>query len=362
MAKVALAYSGRLDTDICIWYLRNVLGMKVITFSANVGQPEYLEPLAERAVQTGAFAAHLADLRERFVQDFIFPVIKANAVYQGHYHLFSALARPLIMDELIDIARDEGATAIAHGGHSTGNDAMRFEKIAHDLAPEMKILTPLQDLGLKNTEDDIAYAKEHNIPVNTNKRVMRNVEQNLWGANIQLHECASWDPPPKDAWILTVPATQAPNRPILIEVEFEAGVPVGMDGERVPPVKLIEKLTKLGGRSGVGWYDVIEDRIRPKKVREVYEAPAAAIIHEAHRALEALTLEKNARQLTERMASRYAELVYEGRWFSGLRRSLAQFYEELNRPITGDVRIQLYRGHIDVLGAKSPNSIYRPEC
>ena len=361
MPKVALAYSGRLDTDICIWYLKNVRGMKVITFSANIGQPEYLEPLAERAVQIGAFAAHLADLREKFVHDFIFPVIKAGAVYQGHYHLFSALARPLIMQELLEIAREEGALKIAHGSHGAGNDALRFENILKDIAPEMEVIAPMNDLGLRGPADELAYAKEHNIPTPSEKGTLRNIEQNLWGANIQLHHLSSWEDVPRDAWNLTVPAAHAPNKPAVIELTFAGGVPTALDDEAMAPVKLIEHLTKLGGRAGVGWVDAIEDRIRPKKVREVYETPAAAIVHVAHRALEALTLAKNARQFTERMAGRYAELVYEGRWFSPLRRSLAQFYEELNRAIAGTVRLQLYKGHIDVLGATSPHSLHALE-
>ena len=360
MPKVALAYSGHLDTDICIWYLKNVLGMKVITFSADVGQPEYLEPLAERAVQIGAFAAHLADLRERFVQEYIFPVIKADAVYQGHYHLFSALARPLIMTELVGIARDEGATMIAHGSHGAGNDAIRFERIAGEIAPDLKILTPLRDLGLASPADEVAYAREHGIPTPSIEGTLRNVEQNLWGVNIQLHQTDAWDDPPSDARLITTAPEEAPATPAVIELEFAEGVPVALDGEKLPPVELIERLTKIGGRAGVGWYDVMEDRVRPRKMREVYEAPAATIVHAAHRALEALLLEREPRQFIERMASRYAQIVYDGRWFSPLRRSLEKFYEELNRPIAGTVRLKLYRGRLDVVGARSPNSKVGP--
>jgi argininosuccinate synthase len=360
MPKVALAYTGRLDTDICLSYLRNVLGMKVITFSANIGQPEVLEPLAERAVRIGAYAAHLADLRERFVREFIFPAVRADAVYQGRTPLFAALARPPIVEELVRIAREEGAGAIAHGSHGIGNDVVRFETLMRDVAPEIKILAPLRELGLNTSAEEIEYARTHSIAARPARGFLHNAEQNLWGANLRLPPCDPWDEAPRDARVLTVPPAQAPSRPTTLELELREGVPVGLDGEEPSPVALIERLTKLGGRAGVGWSDVIEDRIRPQKSREIYEEPAAAIIDEARRALEALVLEKEARQMIGPMGARYAELVYEGRWFSSLRRSMDRFFEELNRPISGKVRMQLSRGRIEVLGVRSPHARLRP--
>jgi argininosuccinate synthase len=358
--KVALAYSGSLDTAICVHYLRHVRGMKVYTFSANVGQPEYLEPLAEQAVDLGAAAANLADLRDKFSRDYIFPCIRANAVYEQGYYLFSALARPLIVEELLQVATDEDCEFIAHGSRGLGNDRVRLENIVRSLAPDMKVLTPLIDLNLRSPADDLGYAKEHRIPVLSEKLALWNVEQNLWGNNMQVGVPDTWQDPPRDTYILTVPASEAPAKPTVLEIGFEKGVPVSVDGEALPPVKLIEVLNKMAGRCAVGRFDVVENRISGRKTRELYEAPAAAVLHAAHQALQAITLEKESLHFQEPLSRKFAELVYEGNWFGPLREGLDRFFARLNERVTGDVRVSLLRGAVTILGRRSPHSLFEP--
>ncbi len=361
--KVALAYSGGLDTRICVRYLRAVKGMKVYTFSANVGQPEYLEPLAEQAVEMGAAAANLADLRERFVRDYIFPSLRASAVYEQGYHLFSALSRPLIMEELVAIAREEGCDAIAHGSRGLGNDRIRLANLSRALAPDLEVLAPLEELGLRTPSDDIAYAKEHGLLVDGVRETLWNVEQNLWGNNIQPRGGRdAWEEAPRDTHILTVPPDTAPAKPVYVEIAFAKGLPTAINGEELPPVRLVENLNKIAGRCGVGRFDVIENRITGVKTRELYEAPAAAVLHAAHRALESITLEKSVVHFKEGLSRKYADLVYEGNWFAPVRVGLETFFQKISEQVTGDVRVRLYKGALAVTGLRSPHSLYTPRA
>lgn len=361
MPKVALAYSGSLDTTLCVHYLRHVKGMKVYTFSANLGQPEYLTPLAERAVELGASAAHLADLRDKFVREYIFPCIRANAVYEQGYFLFSALSRPLIVQELIQIAEDEGCEYIAHGSRGIGNDMLRIENCIQAVSPGMKVLTPLVDLGLRSPKDDLEYARRVGLRVDGETRAVYNIEQNLWGNNIQLREMKdTWEPPPKDTYILTVPPEEAPSRPASVEIEFKQGDPVAVDGEEMAPVKLIETLNQIGGRCAVGRFDVVENRISGLKTREIYESPAAAILLAAHRALCSITLEREVMHFKESLSQKYADLVYDGKWFLPVRQGLEAFFTKINEEVTGSVRLSLCRGAILVTGRKSPHSLFIP--
>jgi argininosuccinate synthase len=362
MLKVALAYSGSLDTTICVHYLRHVKGMKVYTFSANLGQPEILAPLAEKAVELGAAAAHLADLREKFVRDYIFPCIRANALYEQGYFLFSALSRPLIVAELVQIAQDEGCEYIAHGSRGIGNDMLRIENCIRAVGPAMRVMTPLVDLGLRSLKDDLEYAKKNRLGFEIGKQTVYNVEQNLWGNNIQLREIRdTWEDPPKDAYILTCPADEAPAKPVSVEIDFIKGDPVAIDGEEVGPVQLVEALNKTGGRCAVGRFDVVENRISGLKTREIYESPAAAILLTAHRALESITLEREVMHFKEQLSQRYADLVYEGKWFLAARAGLDAFFSRINENVTGTVRLSLYRGAITVMGRKSPHSLFVPQ-
>jgi argininosuccinate synthase len=361
MPKVALAYSGSLDTTICVHYLRHVKGMKVYTFSANLGQPEYLEPLAERAVELGAAAAHLADLREKFARDYIFPCIRANAVYEQGYFLFSALSRPLIVEELVKIAEEEGCEYLAHGSRGIGNDMLRIENCIRAIAPHMRVLTPLVELGLRSPKDDLEYARRAGIRFESERQAVYNIEQNLWGNNIQLRDVKdTWEEPPKDTYLLTVPPEDAPARPTVLEIDFRNGEPVGVDGEEMGPVKLIETLNKIGGRCAVGRFDVVENRISGLKTREIYESPAAAILLTAHRALESITLEREVLHFKDSLSQRYADLVYEGKWFLSVREGLDAFFAKINERVTGTVRLSLCRGAIAVTGRKSAFSLFVP--
>jgi len=359
MHKVALAYSGSLDTTLCVHFLRQVKGMKVYTFSANLGQPEYLAPLAERAVELGAAAAHLADLREKFVRDYIFPCIRANAVYEQGYFLFSALSRPLIVEELVKIAEDEGCEYLAHGSRGIGNDMLRIENCIRAVSPSMRIITPLVELGLRSPKDDLEYAKKTGLRIESERQAVYNVEQNLWGNNIQLREMKdTWEEPPKDTYILTVPPESAPAKPTVIEIDFKGGDPVAVDGEEPGPVKLIETLNKIGGRCAIGRFDVVENRISGLKTREIYESPAAAVLLMAHRALESVTLEREVIHFKESLSQRYADLVYEGKWFLSVREGLDAFFAKINQNVTGTVRLSLCRGAVTVTGRKSPHSLF----
>jgi argininosuccinate synthase len=360
MPKVALAYSGSLDTTLCVHYLRHVKGLKVYTFSANLGQPEYLAPLAERAVELGASAAHLADLREKFVREFVFPAIRAEAVYEQGYYLFSALSRPLIVREVLQIAEDEGCVYLAHGARGLGNDLVRFENAARALAPDMKVLTPLVDLGLRSPADDLDYAKRAGLRFEGETKTVYNVEQNLWGSNVQVGRKDPWEEAPKDTYFMTVPPQEAPARPSVVEIGFRQGEPVSVDGEELPPVRLVETLNEIGGRCAVGRFDVVENRLSGQKTREIYEAPAAVLLITAHRALASLVLEREALRALEDYSRRFADLVYEGNWFHPVRQGLEGFFAKLNEEVTGTVRLTLCRGGVQVSGRKSPHSRLSP--
>lgn len=363
MAKVVLAYSGGLDTTICVHYLKHVKGMKVYTFSANLGQPDYLEPLAEQAVELGASAAHLADLREKFVKDYVFPCIRANAVYEQGYYLFSALSRPLIVKELVHIAEEEGCDVLAHGSRGIGNDKIRLNNAIHALAPDLEVLAPLVELGLKTPADDVAYAHEHGLAIESERKTLYNVEQNLWGGNIQLRGLTdTWEEPPRDTYVMTTPPADAPPKPVVLELGFSKGVPVKLDGEELRPVVLIDRLNKIAGRCSVGRFDVIENRIGGLKTRELYEAPAACVVMAAHRALEALTLDKSVLHFKEDLSRTYADLVYQGEWFTATREGLDAFFAKINEKVTGDVRVSLYKGALTVLGRRSPHSLFAPQA
>ncbi len=361
MSKVALAYSGSLDTAICVHYFRHVRGMRVVTFSANLGQPEYLEPLAEQAVELGAAAAHLADLRDKFAREYIFPCVRANAVYEQGYFLFSALSRPLIVQELAKIAEEEGCEFIAHGARGTGNDMQRIESCIGAMAPHLGILTPLVDLDLHSPQDDVEYAHRNGIRFESERKALYNVEQNLWGNNIQLGGVRdTWEEAPKDTYILTTAPWEAPARPTTIEVDFVRGEPVSVDGEDLAPPRLIDHLNKLGGRNAVGRFDVVENRISGIKSREIYASPAAAILAAAHRALESIVLDREVMHFKEALSQKYADLVYEGKWFLPAREGLDAFFARINEKVTGTVRLSMCRGALAVAGRKSPNTLFVP--
>ncbi|MBI3272593.1 MAG: argininosuccinate synthase [Planctomycetes bacterium] len=361
-SKVVLAFSGGLDTSISIHWLKTVRNLRVVTFSAHLGQPDGMASLGERAISLGAAAAHIGDLRERFLREFCFPSLRAAAVYEGGYLLSSALSRPLIAAELARIAEEEGCEFVAHGCRGVGNDQVRFENCIRALAPDLTILAPLQDLGLQDPEADFAYAREAGIPLGGVRREIFSIEQNTWGASIRLDPVQDpWSEPGRETFVMTTPPEETPDRPAYIEIGFREGLPVSLDSKELPPIKLVETLNKLGGRHAIGRLELIENRISGMKSRELYEAPAATLLHAAHAALEEVTLDKASSRVRELLSREYARLSYDGLWFTSLREALDAFFVRLQRSVTGRVRLKVYRGGLQVVGRQAPSSLYQPE-
>lgn len=357
--KCVLAYSGGLDTSVIIRWLIENYGCEVVAFSADLGQGEDLEPLKEKAVQTGASKIIIQDLREEFCRDFIAPAIQANLLYEGKYPLATALGRPLIAKWLVDVARQEGADAIAHGCTGKGNDQVRFEVVTNALAPELKCLAPVREWELKTREEEIAYAKKHKIPIQATAKKPYSLDTNLWGTSIECGELE--DPgaePPKGAWQGTTAPEKAPAKSQVVEIGFTKGVPTRLNGKSMKMVRLIEELNKLGAAHGVGRLDMVENRLVGIKSRELYESPAGCILIFAHKELEAMCLDRELMHFKPILENKYAELAYYGLWFSPLREALAAFMEESQKCVTGTVRVRLYKGGISVMGRESRSSLY----
>ncbi len=357
--KIVLAYSGGLDTSVMIQWLKEQYDAEIIAFAADLGQGEDLEPLRQKAIATGASKIYIEDLKQEFVQDYIFPALKADAVYEKKYLLATALSRPLIAKKLVEIARLESADAVAHGCTGKGNDQVRFEVGISTLAPEIQILAPARGWEFKSREEEMEYAQKHNIPVSVKKGSLYSIDKNLWGISV---ECGVIEnpaiEPPDDSYQVVAPVNNTPDTPEYVEIEFEAGVPVGMNGERMNPVELITRLNTLGGKHGVGRVDMVENRIVGIKSREVYEAPGAYILHEAHWALQALILDRECSHFKEMVALRYAELIYYGLWWTPLKKALDAFVETTQANVTGMVRLRLYKGTVSIAGRTSPFSLY----
>lgn len=362
MKKVVLAYSGGLDTSIIIPWLKENYGVEVIAMAADVGQGEELEPLHEKAIKSGASKLYIEDLKEEFVTNYIFPTLKAGAVYEGKYLLGTSFARPLIAKRLVEIARKEGADAVAHGATGKGNDQVRFELTVKALAPDLKIIAPWRLWDIRSREQAVDYAQARNIPVPVTKDRPYSMDRNLWHLS---HEGADLeDPgkePPDDVLLLTNPPEKAPDEPAYVEIEFVKGIPVAVNGQKLGPVELIETLNKIGGLHGVGVIDMVENRLVGMKSRGVYETPGGTILVKAHQELELLTLDRMTLHYKEQVALRYAELVYDGVWFHPLREALDAFVNVTQETVTGKVRLKLYKGNIIPAGATSPYSLYNPE-
>lgn len=357
--KIVLAYSGGLDTSVILSYLKEKYQAEVVTYTANLGQGESLTSIEEKAKRTGASKVYVEDVREEFSSNYVLPALQAGALYEGRYPLATALARPLITRKLIKVAEKEKAEAIAHGCSGKGNDQVRFEVTAKALNPEIMILAPVREWELRSREEEIEYARKHHIPVEVTEKAPYSIDRNLWGVSI---ECGilenPWEEPPSDAYQLTKSPEEAPDKPTYIEIEFKRGVPTGLDGESYKLVDLIEKLNRIGGENGVGRIDLIENRLVGIKSREIYEAPAAVILHLAHRELERLILDKDTLHFKELVSQRYSELVYDGLWESPLRKALDAFVRETQKELSGTVRIKLFKGSCEVVGRKSPYSLY----
>jgi argininosuccinate synthase len=357
--KVVLAYSGGLDTSVMIRWLIENYGCEVVAFAADIGQGEDLKPLREKAIRTGASKIVIKDVKEEFVEEYVLPAIKANVLYEGKYPLATALARPLIAKWLIEIAREEKADAIAHGCTGKGNDQVRFEVTAYALAPDIKVLAPVREWEMKTREEEIEYAQRYNIPVSATKKKPYSIDANLYGRSIECGVLENpWTTPPEDAFQTTTSPLSAPAKPLTIELSFERGVPVQFNGQKASPLKIIQELTALGNQHGVGRIDLVENRLVGIKSREVYEAPAATILITAHRELESLALDRETAHFKETIVPKYAELIYYGLWFSPLRKALAAFVDATQEYVTGDVRLQLYKGMCVPVGRRSPFSLY----
>jgi len=357
--KVVLAYSGGLDTSIMIKWLKDNYSCEVIAFAADVGQEEELKGLKAKALKTGASKIYIEDLREEFAKDFIFPMLKAGAVYEGQYLLGTSVARPLIAKKQVEIAIKEKADAVAHGATGKGNDQVRFELTFKALAPELKIIAPWREWELKGRKEEIEYAKKYNIPIPVTKEKPYSSDRNLWHISYEggiLED--PWFEPNDDMFLLTVSPEKAPNKAEYLEIEFEKGTPNAVNGKKMEPVKLIQELNRIGGRHGIGRVDLVENRLVGMKSRGVYETPGGTILYAAHQALETITLDRDTLHYKQLVAQRYAELVYFGQWYTPLKEALDAFIEKTQASVTGTVRLELYKGNCTVVGRKSPRSLY----
>lgn len=356
--KIVLAYSGGLDTSVAVHWLKQEGGYDVIALTVDVGMQRQREEVQSRALKAGATKLIWRDAQETFVRHFVFPALAAGALYQGQYPLATALSRPLIARELAEAARAEGATAIGHGCTGKGNDQVRLEVSVQALAPELRIVAPVRDWEM-DREAEIAYAREHSIPVSVTHESPYSIDENLWGRSI---ECGvledPWQEPPEEVYEWTVAPSEAPDAPAYVEIGFERGLPVSLDGRETDPVSLVQRLNEIAGEHGVGRVDMVEDRLVGIKSREIYEAPAAVTLLAAHEALEALTLSKDQRRLKARIAQEYAELIYNGLWFTAHHQDLAAYVQSAQRQVTGTVRLKLYKGMATIVGRKSPKSLY----
>ena len=357
--KVVLAYSGGLDTSVMIHWLKKKYGCQVIAFTADVGYGKGLDSVKKREFQIGAAKVYSMDLRNEFINDYAFPALKADAVYEGKYLLATALSRPLIVKKLVQIAEKEQADAVAHGCTGKGNDQVRFEVgiMAHN--PKLSVLAPVREWEMKTREEEVEYAIKNNIPITVSKKKIYSLDANLWGISI---ECGvledPWVQPPEDAYQLTVSPENAPAKPIVVEIAFKKGIPVQINGKPYDSVELVKKLNSIGGANAIGRVDLVENRLVGIKSREIYEAPAATILHSCHRELENLVLDRETLHYKELIAPKYAELIYYGLWDSPLKEAFDGFIEKTQKHVTGTVRVKLYKGNCIVTGRKSPYSLY----
>lgn len=361
MKKVVLAYSGGLDTSCLIkWFQQR--GYEVIAFIANVGQKSDFQVIKQRALKTGAKKVYALDLQNEFVNEYVFPAIKAGAIYENKYLLATALSRPLIAKHQVAIAHKEGATAVAHGCTGKGNDQVRFETTVSILDPKLEQIAPLRFWEFKTREEEIDYAKRHRIPVDVTKKSPYSIDINLYGRSI---ECGiledPWAEPPEEIYHFTVSPQKAPNKPTYIELDFEKGVPTKINGKKYSPVELIHKLNEIGGKNAIGRVDSVENRLVGIKSREIYENPAGTIIFLAHQELELLTLDRETHHAKQLIAPKYAEMVYYGLWETPLKKQLDLQINETQKRVTGTVRIKLYKGNCTIVGRKSPYSLYKHE-
>ena len=357
--KIVCAYSGGLDTSVMVHWLRERYDAEIIAYTGDLGQGDDLDAIRAKALRTGASEAVVDDLRERFATEFVIPAVKANARYEGQYHLHTALGRPLLAQRLCEVADQFGAQAIAHGCTGKGNDQVRFEVAAQCLAPHLKVIAPLRTWELTTRELEIEYAHAHDIEVPVTLDKPYSIDENLWGCAIECGEMENlWTEPPADAWRMTADPSTVDKPTIEVTVGFEGGVPITLDGEVLDPVALIDRLNAVAGSYGVGRIDMVENRIVGLKSREVYEGPAAVVLLAAHEELERIVLDRATFTYKQRIAQDFARLVYDGLWFGPLREALQAFVDQTQRHVTGEVRVRLSAGSARITGRRSPFSLY----
>ncbi|MDP2895197.1 MAG: argininosuccinate synthase [bacterium] len=360
--KIVLAYSGGLDTSVILKWLINNYKAEVIAFVADIGQPENLRKVQKKALDTGASKVYVEDLKEEFVRDFVFPMFRANAIYEGMYLLGTSIARPLIAKGQVAVARREKADTVSHGATGKGNDQVRFELTYAALAPDLKVIAPWREWELRSRSDMIRYAKENGIPVTATKQKPYSIDQNMLHTSYEggiLED--PWSEPPSDMFLTTVSPEQAPDRPAQITVEFEKGTPVAVNSRKYTPARLLMKLNQIGAQNGVGRVDVVEDRFVGMKSRGVYETPGGTILHVAHRAMESITMDREVMHIRDSLIPKFSQLIYNGFWFSPEMDVLRALVEETQKDVTGTVRLKVYKGNVTVTGRKSPLSLYRED-
>lgn len=364
--KVVLAYSGGLDTSIIIpWLKENYNNCEVIAVSGDVGQGTELDGLEEKAIKTGASKLYIEDLNKEFIEEFVYPSVKAGAVYEGEYLLGTAFARPIIAKRLVEIALAEGADAICHGCTGKGNDQVRFELAIKAFAPDLAIIAPWREWDIKSREEEIEYAEAHNIPLKINRETNYSKDKNLWHLS---HEGLDLEDPMNEPQYnkpgfleMSVSPEMAPDKPTYIKLTFEKGVPVALNGEKLDGVQMVTKLNEIGGANGIGLCDLVENRLVGMKSRGVYETPGGTILYRAHQVLETICLDRDTQHYKELVAAKFAELVYYGQWFTPLREALSAFVDKTQENVTGEVTLKLYKGNMINAGVCSPYSLYNPE-
>lgn len=360
--KIVLAYSGGLDTSVAIKWLKERYNSKIIAFCADLGQEEDLDEIKNKALKTGASKVYVDDLKEEFVRDYIFPMLRANAVYEGSYLLGTSIARPLIAKRQIEIALEEKAEAVAHGATGKGNDQVRFELSYYALKPDIKVVAPWREWPFDSRRALIEYAKKNGIPVTATKDKPYSIDRNIFHISYEggiLED--PWQEPPSDMYTMILPPEKAPDKAEYIEISYIKGNPVAINNKKYSPAKLLSNLNKIAGNHGIGRIDMVENRYVGIKSRGVYETPGGTILHIAHRALESIVLDREVMHLRDTLLTRYSELIYYGYWFSPERIELQNFIDSIQKNVTGTVRLKLYKGNCYVCGRRSPNSLYSPE-
>lgn len=364
--KIVLAYSGGLDTSVIIpWLKENYAGAEVIAACADVGQPDDFEAIEKKAYASGASKVYIMDIKKEFLEKYVWPTVKAGAVYEGKYLLGTSFARPLISKKLVEIAKQEGADAIAHGATGKGNDQVRFELTVKALAPEIKLIAPWRMWDMKSREDELVYAEKHGVPIDYKSEenpYPYSMDWNIWHLSHEGDDLENPANAPKDmVYMVTTPPEKAPDVPEYVTIDFEQGAPVAVNGQKMGAVELLTELNAIGAKNGVGIVDIVENRLVGMKSRGIYENPGGAIIMYAHRELEYLCLDRDTYHYKEKVANEYAELVYDGKWFSPLREALDAFVNETQKTVTGTVKLKLYKGNIMSAGSTSPYSLYSEE-